>query len=576
MKRLNLIKNQLNKKDDDNSDDEVVIVGYSRTPFTSWKTGELKTVPPELLVKNVLYHTLRKSNYLVTIDKENNTNNNDNDKNDTAEEYNKSDIKENCNINISNNDDNNLYSQSPSQDNDELNVLQEAEEAENQNQNEIETITKNYKDKNNCYSSGAAETNSNSTYSTQLNSNSNNHNKKHKEDEDDIDILLKKYHLNPKLEINELIISNSLLPLGGYLSGQIGFSLINKENIYKTNISTSNGVFVSGLNAITRIFNAIKANKDINTGISLGFESFSQMKKKDLINPEMNFTELFDNQTASNIVLPYGIQAEIINAKHNITKTDIANYSINSHLKAHEAYKKGLLKNETEAVVITQTKINKNEIRKEKIRIETDGNISLLRKTKPLSFNSILNQKSYFISGRTYSIDSISPVSDGAGAVLIARRKYCIENKLPVLCCIKNICFGYAMETFDNGNDNTNNREKLEDTNSVFGQVFAVRKLLKKSSLSIDNIDFFEINETFCGVTILTSRELGLNLDRVNVNGGNIAYGECMSAVDLRLLMSCVNCLVHYKKRYGVVVSSLNLSSGVALLLENQNWENSN
>ena len=100
------------------------------------------------------------------------------------------------------------------------------------------------------------------------------------------------------------------------------------------------------------------------------------------------------------------------------------------------------------------------------------------------------------------------------------------------------------------------------------GPVPAVRKLLAKTGLKIDEIDLYEVNEAFASQAVYCLRELGLPLDRVNVNGGAIAIGHPLGATGARQIATALHELERRKGRYAVITMCVGGGMGAAGLIE--------
>jgi len=103
------------------------------------------------------------------------------------------------------------------------------------------------------------------------------------------------------------------------------------------------------------------------------------------------------------------------------------------------------------------------------------------------------------------------------------------------------------------------------------GPAPAIRKLLDGTGLALDAIDRFEINEAFAAQVMGVERELGLDREKLNVNGGAIAIGHPLAATGVRLAMTLARELQRAKKRYGVASACIGGGQGIAMLLENVN-----
>jgi acetyl-CoA acyltransferase len=102
------------------------------------------------------------------------------------------------------------------------------------------------------------------------------------------------------------------------------------------------------------------------------------------------------------------------------------------------------------------------------------------------------------------------------------------------------------------------------------GPVEAIPKALKLAGLSLDQIDLFELNEAFASQALYCCRTLGLNMDRVNVNGGAIALGHALGNTGGRLTTTLVHEMRRRKARYGVVAMCIGFGMGAAAVFEGE------
>jgi acetyl-CoA acetyltransferase family protein len=101
-----------------------------------------------------------------------------------------------------------------------------------------------------------------------------------------------------------------------------------------------------------------------------------------------------------------------------------------------------------------------------------------------------------------------------------------------------------------------------------FGPAPAIRKVLERSGLALSDIDLFEINEAFAGQYLAVEKDLGLDRDRVNVNGGAIGLGHPLGATGTRLILTLLIELERGKKRWGIASACIGGGQGIAVLLE--------
>jgi acetyl-CoA C-acetyltransferase len=98
--------------------------------------------------------------------------------------------------------------------------------------------------------------------------------------------------------------------------------------------------------------------------------------------------------------------------------------------------------------------------------------------------------------------------------------------------------------------------------------IWVIPKCLKKEGISIDDVDLFEINEAFSGSTVAVLKELGLDHDKVNVNGGSVALGHPIGASGCRVLVTLLHEMVRRDKKVGVASLCLGGGEGVAMAVK--------
>ncbi len=100
------------------------------------------------------------------------------------------------------------------------------------------------------------------------------------------------------------------------------------------------------------------------------------------------------------------------------------------------------------------------------------------------------------------------------------------------------------------------------------GPVPAIREALRRTGLKLENIDLFEINEAFAAQYLAVEKELGLDRERVNVNGGAVALGHPLAATGTRLVLTLLMELRRRRARYGVASACIGGGQGIAIIVE--------
>ena len=232
-----------------------------------------------------------------------------------------------------------------------------------------------------------------------------------------------------------------------------------------------------------------------------------------------------------NVYFTMGVTAENVAKKYNITRKEQQEFAINSHQKAHEAQNNGKFKNE----------------------IVTIGNCSIDGNIRPNSNQEKLDGlKLAFDQDGTVTAATSSPLTDGASAVLICEENYAKENNLEIL--------GRIVSTAVEG---------CEPDFMGLGPIGASRKALKRANLSVNQIDIVEINEAFASQSIACIKDLGIDINKVNLDGGALALGHPLGATGSRITGKASELLVRENKKYALSTQCIGLGMGIATVIEN-------
>ena len=272
-----------------------------------------------------------------------------------------------------------------------------------------------------------------------------------------------------------------------------------------------------------------KASKAFGRDVQLHDSSFGWR----FINPKM--VELYGTegmgQTAENLVSLYKISRE-----------DQDLFAFNSQMKASKAIKSGRLNKEICSVNIPQRK-------KDDLIFETDQFVkphTTLEKLKTL-------RPAFKKENGSVTAGNSSGLNDGAAALIIGNEKSAIKNHLEPMARI----VGAAVAG-------------VEPRVMGIGPVEATKKVLKRTGLSIDQMDVIEINEAFSAQSLACIRELKLddNDPRINPNGGAIAIGHPLGMTGARLLQTTAIELQNKNKKYALVTMCIGVGQGYATIIE--------
>eukprot|EP00388_Colpodella_angusta_P019971 GDKJ01049884.1.p1 GENE.GDKJ01049884.1~~GDKJ01049884.1.p1 ORF type:complete len:414 (+),score=151.56 GDKJ01049884.1:24-1265(+) len=351
--------------------------------------------------------------------------------------------------------------------------------------------------------------------------------------------LVKKTGVDPKV-VQDVAIGNVLQPGAGALTARMGQLLAgfpNSSPVYVINRQCS-----SGLQACANIAGAIKAGH-IDVGIAGGVESMSNNDMQSSLNPESISENVFEHEEARNCLMPMGVTSENVAAKFNVSRERQDTFAALSHKKAAEAQKAGLFKDEIVPVV---TKIKNKDGSESVITVVEDDGIRA--ETTPESLSKL---KPAFQKGGSTTAGNSSQVTDGAAAVLLARRSVAEKMGLPIIG--RFVAFsvvGCPPEIMG------------------IGPAVAIPAVLKQAGMNLDDIDIFEINEAFASQALYCTDVLKVPAEKLNPKGGAIAFGHPLGATGARQIATLMPELKRQKKRFGLTSMCIGTGMGAAAIIE--------
>ena len=229
-----------------------------------------------------------------------------------------------------------------------------------------------------------------------------------------------------------------------------------------------------------------------------------------------------------------GETAENVAAKYGITRREQEELAVTSHARAAAAQSEGRFDDEI-------VPIHDNET-----AVATDGCI------RPgTDLDGLAELKPAFLEEGTVTAATSSPLTDGASATLVCSETYASEHDLPVLARIRSIAVaGCAPEIMG------------------IGPVVASRKALDRAGLAVGDIDIVELNEAFAAQALACARDLELDLDRVNIDGGAIALGHPLGATGARITGKAAALLKREGKQFALASQCIGGGQGIATVLE--------
>lgn len=319
--------------------------------------------------------------------------------------------------------------------------------------------------------------------------------------------------------------------------GEQGFNITRQialiANIGIDSPGTSvNRLCGSGLQAVTFAYTWVKSGM-MDIVIGGGTESMTRVPMgSDGGQPHPDLTERFN-------LIPQGLSAELVAERFGITRQELDEFSYQSHMKAWNATQKGYFKDEILPIEVEIDGVKKLVEIDETIRPNTT--IEALAKLPP----------AFKPDGGVITAGSSSQITDGAAALLIASEDACKKYNLKPRAKIIQTCVA-----------------GVDPTIMLTGPIPATRKVLKKTGLKLDDISLIEINEAFASVPIGCGKELGFDMNKVNVNGGAVALGHPLGATGARLTVSIINEMKRRGVKYGLVTLCIGFGQGIATIIE--------
>ena len=293
--------------------------------------------------------------------------------------------------------------------------------------------------------------------------------------------------------------------------------------------TTINRFCGSSMQSIHNAAGAIQMNAG-EVFICAGVESMSRVTMGGF-NPMPNPALLESNPAA---YISMGETAENVGKEYNIGREEQEQFAVLSQQKAADAQSQGKL--EQEIVPIQMNGLT----------VDTDGCL------RPgTSAEDLAGLKLAFDENGSVTAGTSSPLTDGAAATLVCSETYAQENGLEPIARIKSIAVsGCKPETMG------------------LGPIFASRKALARAELSADAIDVVEINEAFATQSIASVRDLDLDIDKVNIDGGAIAIGHPLGATGARITGKAAQLLKREGGRYALSTQCIGGGQGIATVLE--------
>jgi len=346
-----------------------------------------------------------------------------------------------------------------------------------------------------------------------------------------------------EIQVDEVIMGN-VLPAGQ------GQNLARQATIYggipkETNAFTINKLCASGMKAIALGVQAIQLG-EADVVVAGGMENMSMVPYAfplgrwgaRMFNQEMVDLMIFDGLHEIFYGYHMGNTAENIAEKYGISRKEQDEMGLLSHQRARAAIKNGTFKEEIVPVVIPQKK-------GESLIYDTD------ERPMDTSLEKMGKLPTAFKPGGTVTAGNASGINDAAAAVLLMAKEKAKELNLEPFGTVRSFASG-----------------AVDPAYMGLGPIPAVKKVLKKMKISLNDFGLIELNEAFAAQAIACIRELKLDMDKTNVNGSGISLGHPIGCTGARLIVTLLHEMKRRKVNLGLATLCIGGGQGMAMIVE--------
>ena len=246
--------------------------------------------------------------------------------------------------------------------------------------------------------------------------------------------------------------------------------------------------------------------------------------------------------------LSMGLTAEAVANEFKISREEQDEFAYHSHRKAAVAIQEGYFKSGILPITVEQTYLNeKGKKAVSSYVVDTDEGLRV-----DTTVEGLAKLKPAFSTKGTVTAGNSSQTSDGAAFVMVMSERMVVELGLRPIGRLVN-CASAGVHPRIMG----------------IGPVAAVPKVLKQANMQLGDIDLIELNEAFASQAVAVIRELNLNPDIVNINGGAIALGHPLGCTGCKLTVQILHDMKRLKKKYGMVTACVGGGQGIAGIIEN-------
>jgi acetyl-CoA acyltransferase len=241
-----------------------------------------------------------------------------------------------------------------------------------------------------------------------------------------------------------------------------------------------------------------------------------------------------------------GLTAEEVAKEYNITREDADLFSYQSHQKAVKAIKEGKFEKEIVPVMVEEVTVENGKRKSKSWTVAVDEG-----PRGDTSMEALAKLKPAFKAGGQVTAGNSSQTSDGAAFVIVMGEKMANELGLKPIARLVN-CASAGVDPRVMG----------------IGPIYAIPKVLRQAGMKLSDIDVIELNEAFATQSLAVIRNLEIDPEKVNPNGGAIALGHPLGCSGTKLTVQLINELSRRDQKYGIVSACVGGGQGIAGIIE--------
>jgi acetyl-CoA C-acetyltransferase len=346
-----------------------------------------------------------------------------------------------------------------------------------------------------------------------------------------------------KTEVNEVIMGQ-VLPCG-YGQNPAKQAAVRAGMPWETECITVNKVCGSALKSVMLAAQAIQVG-DADVVVAGGMENMSMAPyylEKARFGLRMGKGKLLDHMIQDglwDIVNDFhmGMSNELCSEKYHVSREDQDRYAAESYRRSMASIASGRFKDEIVTVEIPQKKGDPKLVAEDECPRET-------------SYDLLAGMKPAFKQDGVGTAGNASIISDGAAAVVVMSREKATSLGCEIMASIgAQASYGIDMKYV------------------LVAPIWAIPKCLQKEGLQKEDVDLYEINEAFSGSTVAVLKELELDTENVNVNGGGVSLGHPIGASGCRVLVTLLHEMIKQDKKTGLASLCLGGGEAVALIIK--------